>query len=66
MTMVEWAIYGPIDMFPFFGSRSGKAAVLGVIRQIARQRPRPPLRPRADHARGGFGGLDDALFADRA
>ncbi len=32
---VEWAIYGPIDMFPFLGSRHGKAAVLEVIRQIA-------------------------------
>ena len=32
---VDWAIYGPIDMFPFFGSRRGKAAVLEVIRQIA-------------------------------
>ena len=32
---VEWAIYGPIDLFPFFGSRRGKAAVLEVIRQIA-------------------------------
>jgi hypothetical protein len=32
---VEWAIYGPIDMFPFLGSRRGKAAVIEVIRQIA-------------------------------
>src|SRR5260370_28876051 len=32
---VDWAIYGPIDMFPFLGARSGKAAVLEVIRQIA-------------------------------
>jgi ketosteroid isomerase-like protein len=32
---VDWAIYGPIDMYPFFGSRRGKAAVLEVIRQIA-------------------------------
>ncbi len=32
---VEWAIFGPIDMFPFLGSRRGKAAVLQVIRQIA-------------------------------
>ncbi|MBR0798928.1 nuclear transport factor 2 family protein [Bradyrhizobium jicamae] len=31
---VEWAIYGPIDMFPFFGARRGKEAVLEVIRQI--------------------------------
>jgi ketosteroid isomerase-like protein len=32
---VEWAIFGPIDMFPFLGSRRGKAAVLEVCRQIA-------------------------------
>ncbi len=32
---VEWAIYGPIDMFPFLGARRGKAAVIEVIRQIA-------------------------------
>jgi ketosteroid isomerase-like protein len=32
---VQWAMYGPIDMFPFFGARHGKAAVLEVIRQIA-------------------------------
>ncbi|HVV41858.1 MAG TPA: nuclear transport factor 2 family protein [Nitrobacter sp.] len=32
---IEWAIYGPIDMFPFFGVRRGKAAVLEVCRQIA-------------------------------
>jgi SnoaL-like domain len=32
---VDWAIYGPIDMFPFFGARHGKEAVLEVIKQIA-------------------------------
>ena len=32
---IDWAIYGPVDMFPFFGARRGKAAVLEVIRQIA-------------------------------
>jgi ketosteroid isomerase-like protein len=32
---VEWAIYGPIDLFSFFGARQGKAAALEVIRQIA-------------------------------
>ena len=32
---VEWALYGPIDMFPFLGARRGKAAVMEVIRQIA-------------------------------
>jgi ketosteroid isomerase-like protein len=32
---VDWAIYGPIDMFPFLGARRGKAAVMEVLRQIA-------------------------------
>lgn len=32
---VDWAIYGPIEMFPFLGARRGKAAVLEVIRQVA-------------------------------
>ena len=32
---VDWAVYGPIDMFPFLGARHGKDAVLDVIRQIA-------------------------------
>lgn len=32
---VDWAIYGPIDMFPFLGARRGKAAVLEVLRHIA-------------------------------
>jgi len=31
---VDWAIFGPIDMFPFLGARRGKAAVLEVCRQI--------------------------------
>ena len=32
---VDWAIYGPIDMFPFLGARRGKDAVMQVVRQIA-------------------------------
>lgn len=32
---VDWAIYGPIDMFPFLGARHGKAAAMEVCRQIA-------------------------------
>jgi ketosteroid isomerase-like protein len=32
---VDWAIYGPIDMFPFLGARRGKPAVLEVIKQTA-------------------------------
>jgi ketosteroid isomerase-like protein len=32
---VDWAVYGPIDMFPFFGARRGKEAVLDVVRRLA-------------------------------
>lgn len=32
---IEWTIYGPIDMFGFFGTHRGKPAVIAVIRQIA-------------------------------
>ncbi|HUN96409.1 MAG TPA: nuclear transport factor 2 family protein [Bradyrhizobium sp.] len=32
---IDWAIYGPIDMFPFLGARRGKAAVLDVLKRIA-------------------------------
>lgn len=32
---VDWAIYGPIDMFAFLGPRRGKQAVIEVIKQIA-------------------------------
>lgn len=32
---VDWAVYGPIDMFPFLGARHGREAVIDVIRQIA-------------------------------
>jgi len=32
---IDWAIYAPIDMFPFLGARLGKDAVLESVRQIA-------------------------------
>ena len=32
---IDWAIYGPIDMFPFLGARRGRDAVLEVVKQIA-------------------------------
>ncbi len=32
---IDWAVYGPIDMFPFLGARQGRRAVIEVIRQIA-------------------------------
>lgn len=32
---VDWAIFGPIDMFPFLGARRGKEAVIEVLVQIA-------------------------------
>jgi len=32
---VEWAVYGPIDMFPFLGARRGREAVVEAVRKIA-------------------------------
>lgn len=32
---VDWTLHGPVELFPFFGARHGKAAVMQVIRQIA-------------------------------
>ena len=32
---VDWTIFGPVDLLPFFGQRKGKAAVLSMLRRIA-------------------------------
>ena len=32
---IDWAVYGPIDMFPFLGARTGRTAVLEACAQIA-------------------------------
>jgi ketosteroid isomerase-like protein len=32
---IDWAIYGPIDMFAFLGARHGKRAVIDVVREIS-------------------------------
>ncbi len=32
---VEWVAFGPIDLFPFFGQRRGKPAVLAMCAAIA-------------------------------
>jgi len=31
---IDWTIYGPVDLFPFFGQRRGKAAVVAMCAQI--------------------------------
>lgn len=31
---VDWMVFGPIDLFPFFGHRRGKTAVLAMFREI--------------------------------
>ena len=63
---VEWAMYGPIDMFPFFGARHGKAAVLEVIRQIADNIRVRRFDREFDHAGRRISRLDAALLADHA
>jgi ketosteroid isomerase-like protein len=31
---IEWTVFGPVDLFPFFGHRRGKIAVLAMFREI--------------------------------
>ncbi len=31
---VDWLVFGPIDLFPFFGQRKGKAAVISMYEQV--------------------------------
>ena len=62
---VDWAIYGPIDMFPFLGQRRGKAAVMEVIPPGRRERSGPPLRSRIDHVGRGFRVVDAAVSSPR-
>ena len=32
---IEWTVFGPVDLFPFFGHRQGREAVLAMLREIA-------------------------------
>lgn len=31
---IDWMVFGPVDLFPFFGQRKGKAAVLAMFREL--------------------------------
>jgi hypothetical protein len=35
MTTSDWTVFGPVDLFPFFGHRQGKTAVLAMFGRIA-------------------------------
>ena len=32
---VEWMVFGPVDLFPFFGQRRGRMAVLDMCREVS-------------------------------
>lgn len=32
---IDWTVFGPVDLFPFFGHRQGKTAVLAMFGRIA-------------------------------
>jgi ketosteroid isomerase-like protein len=34
---VEWTVFGPVDLFPFFGQRRGKAAVMAAFEDMSAQ-----------------------------
>jgi hypothetical protein len=31
---IDWTVFGPVDLFPFFGHRQGKTAVLAMLKRI--------------------------------
>ena len=32
---IEWTVFGPVDLFPFFGQRRGKAAVMAAFEDMS-------------------------------
>jgi hypothetical protein len=32
---IDWTVFGPVELFPFFGHRTGKAAVIAMLGRIA-------------------------------
>jgi ketosteroid isomerase-like protein len=32
---IDWTVFGPVDLFPFFGQRRGKAAVLAMFAELS-------------------------------
>jgi hypothetical protein len=32
---VDWTVFGPVDLFPFFGHRTGKAEVLDMLSRLS-------------------------------
>ena len=32
---IEWSVFGPVDLFPFFGQRRGKKAVMAAFGDLA-------------------------------
>lgn len=32
---IDWTVFGPVDLFPFFGHRKGKPAVLAMLDRIS-------------------------------
>jgi len=32
---IDWTVFGPVELFPFFGHRKGKAAVIAMLGRIS-------------------------------
>jgi hypothetical protein len=32
---IDWTIFGPVDLFPFFGRRKGRAAVIAMLSGVS-------------------------------
>lgn len=64
---IDWVIYGPVAVFPFQGARQGKAAVLQVLAEIARDYALRVYRPELVITEGDRAAvLSDVAFTQRA
>lgn len=64
---IDWIIHGPIEVFPFGGARRGKAAVLQVFAEIAREYQLQRYQPEIMLAVGENAAvLSDVAFVQRA
>jgi ketosteroid isomerase-like protein len=64
---IDWVIYGPVEVFPFEGSRKGKPAVLAVLAGIANEYKLERYQPEiliAENDRAAV--LSDVTFEQRA
>ena len=64
---IDWVIYGPVEIFPFEGTRKGKPAVLSVLASIAQEYKLEAYSPEIMVVEGDRAAvLSDVTFVQRS